>query len=65
MRRVVSRQTTALRRVHCQSMACGTPTVAADASSIPEVVGDGAYLIDPDDSRKLGGALIATLIQAH
>jgi glycosyltransferase involved in cell wall biosynthesis len=46
-----------------ESMACGTPVVAADASSIPEVVGDGAYLVDPDDSRKMGGAIIATLIQ--
>ncbi len=46
-----------------EAMACGTPTVAADASSIPEVVGDGAYLVDPDDSRALGGAIIATLIQ--
>ncbi len=46
-----------------EAMACGTPTVAAEASSIPEVVGDGAYLVDPDDSRALGGAIIATLIQ--
>jgi glycosyltransferase involved in cell wall biosynthesis len=46
-----------------EAMACGTPTIAADASSIPEVVGEGAYLVDPDDSRKMGGAIIATLIQ--
>src|SRR5258708_4867763 len=46
-----------------EAMACGTPVIAADASSIPEVVGDGAYLVDPDDARKLGGAIIATLIQ--
>jgi glycosyltransferase involved in cell wall biosynthesis len=46
-----------------EAMACGTPTVAANVSSIPEVVGDAAYLIDPDDSRELGGALIASLIQ--
>jgi glycosyltransferase involved in cell wall biosynthesis len=46
-----------------EAMANGTPTVAADASSLPEVVGDGAYLVDPDDSRKMGGAIIATLIQ--
>jgi len=46
-----------------ESMACGTATIAADASSIPEVVGDGAYLVDPDDSRAMGGAIIATLIQ--
>ncbi len=46
-----------------ESMACGTPVVAADASSIPEVVADGAYLVDPTDSRTMGGAIIATLIQ--
>jgi glycosyltransferase involved in cell wall biosynthesis len=46
-----------------EAMACGTPTVAADASSLPEVVGDGAYLVDPRDARKMGGAIIASLIQ--
>jgi glycosyltransferase involved in cell wall biosynthesis len=46
-----------------ESMACGTATIAADAASLPEVVGDGAYLVDPDDSRAMGGAIIATLIQ--
>jgi glycosyltransferase involved in cell wall biosynthesis len=46
-----------------EAMACGTPTVTAAATSIPEVVGEGAYLVDPDDSRALGGAIIATCIQ--
>lgn len=46
-----------------EAMACGTPVVAADASSIPEVVGDAAYLVSPDDARKLGGAILATLLQ--
>jgi len=46
-----------------EAMAAGTPVVAADASSTPEVVGEAAYLVDPDDSRKMGGAIIATLIQ--
>ena len=44
-------------------MACGTPVVAANATSIPEVVGEAAYLVDPDDARAMGGALIAVLIQ--
>ena len=30
-------------------MACGTPAVVADASSLPEVVGDAALLARPDD----------------
>jgi glycosyltransferase involved in cell wall biosynthesis len=32
-----------------EAMACGTPTVVANASSLPEVVGDAALLIAPDD----------------
>lgn len=46
-----------------ESMACGTPVIAADASSIPEVVGEAAYLVDPFDSRKMAGAIISVLIQ--
>jgi glycosyltransferase involved in cell wall biosynthesis len=46
-----------------EAMACGTPVVAAEASSLPEVVGDAAYLVPPNDSRQLGGAIIAVLIQ--
>ena len=46
-----------------EAMACGTPVIAGDATSIPEVVADSAYLIDPADSRALGGAIIAVLIQ--
>lgn len=46
-----------------EAMACGTPVIAANASSIPEVVGDSAYLVDPSDSRAMGGAIIAVMIQ--
>ncbi|HRE46401.1 MAG TPA: glycosyltransferase family 1 protein [Aggregatilineales bacterium] len=46
-----------------EAMASGTPVVAANASSIPEVVGESAYLVDPDDARKMGGAIIAVMIQ--
>lgn len=46
-----------------EAMAAGTPVIAADASSLPEVTGDAAYLVDPNDSRQMGGAIIATLIQ--
>ncbi len=31
-----------------ESMACGTPTVAANRTSLPEVVGDGGLLVEPD-----------------
>ena len=32
-----------------ESMACGTPVVAANAASLPEVVGDAGLLVDPHD----------------
>jgi glycosyltransferase involved in cell wall biosynthesis len=32
-----------------EAMACGTPTVVAAASSLPEVVGDAALHVPPDD----------------
>ena len=32
-----------------EAMACGTPVVVADASSLPEVVGDAALRVPPDD----------------
>src|SRR5258708_1305498 len=46
-----------------ESIACGTACVAADAASIPEVGGEAGYLVSTDDARKLGGAIIATMIQ--
>jgi glycosyltransferase involved in cell wall biosynthesis len=33
-----------------ESMACGTPVIAANATSLPEVVGSAGLLIDPHDS---------------
>ncbi len=32
-----------------EAMACGTPVVCSDTSSLPEVVGDAALLVDPGD----------------
>ncbi len=32
-----------------EAMACGTPVLGSDASSVPEVVGDGGLLFDPTD----------------
>ncbi len=40
-----------------EAMACGTPVVASNRSSIPEVVGASAILIDPDDAAGMAAAL--------
>jgi alpha-1,3-rhamnosyl/mannosyltransferase len=34
-----------------EAMSCGAPVIAARSSSIPDVVGDGGVLLDPDDER--------------
>ena len=46
-----------------EAMACGTPVVAGKVSSIPEVAGEAAYLVDPTDAREMGGAILALLVQ--
>jgi glycosyltransferase involved in cell wall biosynthesis len=40
-----------------EAMACGTPVVCADASSMPEVVGDAALLFDPEDEHAMMSAI--------
>ena len=37
-----------------EGMAVGTPVVAVDRSSLPEVCGDGAHLVGPDGHRRRG-----------
>lgn len=46
-----------------EAMACGTPVVTTSASSLPEVVGDAAFALDPDDARQMAGSIISLLIQ--
>ena len=38
-------------------MACGTPVLASNSSSLPEVVGNAGVLLQPDDSAAWAGAL--------
>jgi glycosyltransferase involved in cell wall biosynthesis len=40
-----------------EAMACGTPVVTSSTSSLPEVAGDAALLVDPHDPAGLSAAL--------
>ena len=40
-----------------ESMACGTPVVAANTSSLPEVVGNAGILVDPNDIQSIANGL--------
>jgi glycosyltransferase involved in cell wall biosynthesis len=44
-----------------QAMAAGVPVVATAAGAIPEVVGDGALLVEPGDGDGLAGELVRAL----
>lgn len=40
-----------------EAMACGTPVVASNTTSVPEVAGPAALLVDPTKSEELAAAL--------
>jgi glycosyltransferase involved in cell wall biosynthesis len=40
-----------------EAMRCGTPALVSSASSLPEVAGDAALLLDPDDPAAWAAAL--------
>ena len=40
-----------------EAMACGTPVITSSISSLPEVAGDAAILVDPTDAKALASAL--------
>ncbi len=44
-----------------EAMALGCPVVAANCTSIPEITGDAAVLVDPDDVAAFGAALYGVL----
>lgn len=44
-----------------EAMACGTPVVAANTSSLPEAAGDAGLLFDPHDAAQLAERITAVL----
>jgi glycosyltransferase involved in cell wall biosynthesis len=44
-----------------EAMACGTPVIVANVSSLPEVVGDAALLVDPRNDEEITVALMRLL----
>jgi len=44
-----------------EAMACGAPVITSNTSSLPEVVGDAALLVDPYDVSALGHAIMRLL----
>jgi glycosyltransferase involved in cell wall biosynthesis len=47
-----------------EAMACGTPVITSNCSSMPEVVGDAALLVDPLDTSSIADAM-ARLFDDH
>jgi glycosyltransferase involved in cell wall biosynthesis len=48
-----------------EAMACGTPVVTSDSSSLPEVVGDAGLMVAPDDHQALAEAIVRVIEDAH
>ncbi|MFA5104866.1 MAG: glycosyltransferase family 1 protein [Candidatus Margulisiibacteriota bacterium] len=44
-----------------EAMACGTPVITSNVSSLPEVAGDAAILIDPHDTGVLALTIVKVL----
>ncbi len=40
-----------------ESLACGTPTLVSNTTSLPEIVGDAALLCDPEDVESIAAGL--------
>ena len=44
-----------------EAMACGTPVVCGNMSSLPEVAGDAALMVDPRDTSALSGTILRAM----
>ncbi len=47
-----------------EAMACGTPVVTSNSSSLPEVAGDAALLVDATDPEQIALAMLRALSEA-
>jgi glycosyltransferase involved in cell wall biosynthesis len=47
-----------------EAMACGTPVICSNVSSLPEIAGDAALLFDPADVSAIADALIRSVSDA-
>jgi glycosyltransferase involved in cell wall biosynthesis len=47
------------------AFACGTPVITSTTTSLPEVAGDAALLVDPEDVGAIANALADLLTSAH
>jgi glycosyltransferase involved in cell wall biosynthesis len=47
-----------------EAMACGTPVVTSNSSSLPEVAADAALLVDPQDPGAIAAAMATALTDA-
>ena len=45
-----------------EAMACGTPVVASNRMSVPEIGGDAALIVDPDNVREMSEAIYRIII---
>lgn len=43
---------------HLEAMACGTPVIAGNVSSMPETVGKVGLLVDPKSEKEIKGAML-------
>ncbi len=45
-----------------EALACGTPLITSNTSSLPELLGDAGFAVDPDDAESLAGAILSCLV---
>jgi glycosyltransferase involved in cell wall biosynthesis len=48
-----------------EAMKCGTPVICSNRSSLPEIVGDAAILVDPDNHHEVADAITLLLTDTH